>query len=148
MNYYDQDDKTVSSPPPSWLSYHLGFYCEFGWNKQIFWDNSWIDFYTVTCSSLSLNYMCLSHWVISRHRFQVLNHVWVKELINLVVLPSCLSLSLLTWWNIFTLIDGYNPSVSGCLKLFSLMLSLVYANLHSSTHSTTESRSKNCFGKC
>ena len=55
--------------------------------------------------------------------------------------------SLFFWWNIFTLINECNPSVSGCLKLFSLIPSLIYTHLHTSTHCTMESRNKNYFGK-
>lgn len=71
----------------------------------------------------------------------------MKDLINLVVLPSCLSLSPFTGWHILPLMDGYNPSVSGCLKLFSLILSLVYVHLQTRIHRTVDSRNKNCFRK-
>lgn len=51
------------------------------------------------------------------------------------------------WWHIFTLMDRYNPSVSGCWKFFSLILSLVYVHLHTWMHRTVDSRNKNCFRK-
>lgn len=104
---------------------------------------TFIEWHALRC----LNRIQLSLWVISRHRFQVFPHVWVKDLINLRVLPFCLSLSLFSRWNIFTLTNGHKPPMSGCLKLVSLTLSLDYTHLHTSKQSHNGKQKQKLFWK-